>query len=345
MFFKTNLAKLTKSLKKFRYELLTPNAIPKGFMDGKLACEKMIAALDLDPNLYRIGQSKIFFRAGVLAQLEEERDMKISDLVINFQAWCRGLLARRNYHKRLQQLNAIRIIQRNGAAYLKLRNWSWWRLYTKVKPLLEVTKHEDKLLEKEDEIRQFKDKYNKATQEFNELDKKYNSLLKDKNDLSAQLQAETELCNEAEEARVRLTVRKQELEDIIIDLENRLEEEEAQIVKLNTDKKNLQSNIQDLEEMLEDEEQKRQKLQIEKLALEGKVKKLLEDAVVNDDMHNKLGKEKKILDDKLAELMKTISDEEEKTKHLSKLKIKYESLITEMEEKLKKEQEVCRRRK
>ena len=36
-----------------RYELLTPNVIPKGFMDGKKACEKMIVALDLDPNLYR----------------------------------------------------------------------------------------------------------------------------------------------------------------------------------------------------------------------------------------------------------------------------------------------------
>ena len=78
-----------------RYELLTPNVIPKGFMDGKKACEKMIEALELDPGLYRIGQSKIFFRAGVLAHLEEERDLRITDLVVKFQAYCRGLLARR----------------------------------------------------------------------------------------------------------------------------------------------------------------------------------------------------------------------------------------------------------
>lgn len=26
-----------------RYEILTPNAIPKGFMDGKQACEKMVS--------------------------------------------------------------------------------------------------------------------------------------------------------------------------------------------------------------------------------------------------------------------------------------------------------------
>ncbi|KAH9417105.1 Myosin-9 [Dermatophagoides pteronyssinus] len=324
---------------KQRYELLTPNAIPKGFMDGKLACEKMIAALDLDPNLYRIGQSKIFFRAGVLAQLEEERDMKISDLVVNFQAWCRGLLARRNYHKRLQQLNAIRVIQRNCAAYLKLRNWSWWRLYTKVKPLLEVTKHEDKLLEKEDEIRQVKDKLNRAQQELVDLDKKYQQLVTEKNDLSAALQAETELCNEAEEARVRLTVRKQELEELIIELETRIDEEVDQFQVLNNEKKKLQSHIQDLEEQLEEEESARQKLQIEKLALETKVKKLQEEASVSEDTHGKLAKEKKLLDDRLAELMKTVGEEEEKSKHLAKLKVKYESSITELEDKLKKEQE------
>ena len=78
-----------------RYELLTPNVIPKGFMDGKKACEKMLDSLELEPGLFRIGQSKIFFRAGVLAQLEEERDVRITDLVVKFQAYCRGLLARR----------------------------------------------------------------------------------------------------------------------------------------------------------------------------------------------------------------------------------------------------------
>jgi len=41
-------------------------------MDGKKACEKMIEALELDPGLFRIGQSKIFFRAGVLAHLASE---------------------------------------------------------------------------------------------------------------------------------------------------------------------------------------------------------------------------------------------------------------------------------
>ena len=30
----------------------------------------------------------------------------------------------------------MKVIQRNCAAYLKLRNWQWWRLFTKVSALL-----------------------------------------------------------------------------------------------------------------------------------------------------------------------------------------------------------------
>ncbi len=93
---------------------------------------KMIDALELEANLFRIGQSKVFFRAGVLAHLEEERDLRLTDLIVSFQAQCRAFLARRLYHKRVQQSNAIRVLQRNGLAWLKLRNWQWWRLFTKV---------------------------------------------------------------------------------------------------------------------------------------------------------------------------------------------------------------------
>ena len=57
--------------------------------------------------------------------------LSISDPYVCFD--CPSVwLACRYYQKRMQQLSAIRIIQRNCLAYLKLRNWPWWRLFTKV---------------------------------------------------------------------------------------------------------------------------------------------------------------------------------------------------------------------
>ncbi|KAH8346370.1 hypothetical protein KR084_008626, partial [Drosophila pseudotakahashii] len=323
-----------------RYELLTPNVIPKGFMDGKKACEKMIQALELDSNLYRVGQSKIFFRAGVLAHLEEERDFKISDLIVNFQAFCRGFLARRNYQKRLQQLNAIRIIQRNCAAYLKLRNWQWWRLYTKVKPLLEVTKQEEKLVQKEDELKQVREKLDTLAKNTQEYERKYQQALVEKTTLAEQLQAEIELCAEAEESRSRLMARKQELEDMMQELETRIEEEEERVLALGGEKKKLELNIQDLEEQLEEEEAARQKLQLEKVQLDAKIKKHEEDLALTDDQNQKLLKEKKLLEERANDLSQTLAEEEEKAKHLAKLKAKHEATIAELEERMHKDQQV-----
>merc|ERR1719458_2502963 len=320
-----------------RYELLTPNVIPKGFMDGKKACEKMISALELDPNLYRIGQSKIFFRAGVLAHLEEERDLRITDLVVKFQAYCRGLLARRNYQKRVQQLNAIRILQRNCAAYLKLRNWQWWRLYTKVKPLLQVTKNDEKVLQKETELKEITEKLQKHETEVQNLDKQYQQAMEEKNILAEQLQAETELCAEAEEMRARLAARKQELEEILHDMEARIEEEEEKTLKMSEERKKLQLNIQDLEEQLEEEEAARQKLQIEKVQYDAKVKKYEEDLAMYEDGNQKSTKEKKLMEERLQDVMATLTEEEEKAKHLSKLKAKHESTIGELEDKIRKD--------
>ncbi|GAB0099171.1 Myosin heavy chain, non-muscle [Sergentomyia squamirostris] len=320
-----------------RYELLTPNVIPKGFMDGKKACERMIQALELDSNLYRVGQSKIFFRAGVLAHLEEERDYKITDLIVNFQAFCRGFLARRNYQKRLQQLNAIRIIQRNCAAYLKLRNWQWWRLYTKVKPLLEVTKQEEKLVQKEDELKQVREKLDVLSKIAQEYEKKFQVAVEEKTQLAEQLQAEIELCAEAEESRMRLSARKQELEEMMQDLEARNEEEEERVNALATEKKKLQLNIQDLEEQLEEEEAARQKLQLEKVQIDGKIKKCEEIVALTEDQNQKLIKEKKMLEERVNDLSQTLAEEEEKAKHLAKLKAKHEASIVELEERLLKD--------
>ncbi|XP_058627428.1 myosin-9 isoform X2 [Onychostoma macrolepis] len=321
-----------------RYEILTPNSIPKGFMDGKQACVLMIKALELDPNLFRIGQSKVFFRAGVLAHLEEERDMKITDVIINFQAWCRGYVARKAFAKRQQQLTAMRVIQRNCAAYLKLRNWQWWRLFTKVKPLLQVSRQEEEMQAKDEELTKVREKQVVAEQQLQELAVKQQQLSAEKLALQEQLQAEMDLCAEADEMRNRLVAKKQELEEILHDLEARVEEEEERANHLQVEKKKMQQNIADLEQQLDEEEAARQKLQLEKVTMEAKLKKTEEDVMVLDDQNNKLSKEKKLMEERISEFTTNLAEEEEKSKSLQKLKNKHEAMITDLEDRLRREE-------
>ncbi|XP_028435263.1 myosin-10 isoform X7 [Perca flavescens] len=322
-----------------RYEILTPNAIPRTFMDGKQASELMIRALELDHNLFRVGQSKVFFRAGVLGHLEEERDLKITDTIIRFQSASRGYLARKSFLKKQQQLSALRVMQRNCAAYLKLRNWQWWRLFTKVKPLLQVTRQDEEIQVRETELQKAKDNLTRVEQDYTELDKKHAQLIEEKAVLADQLQAEAELFAEAEEMRARLASRKQELEEVLGELESRLEEEEERGVQLTNEKKRMQQNIQDLEEQLEEEESARQRLLLEKVTLETKVKSLEADLLNAVEQRDRLSKEKKQLEERLAEVTDQLTEEEEKTKSLNKLKNKQEAVIADLEERLKREEQ------
>ena len=114
------------------YEVLTPGIIPKGYMDGREACRKMVNALELDEALFKIGMSKIFFKAGVLAELEERRDLLLFEIFSKLQAAARMWTARRQIKKVLNRAVAIRTIQRNARIYNELRDWPWWQLYTKV---------------------------------------------------------------------------------------------------------------------------------------------------------------------------------------------------------------------
>ncbi|KAL9957068.1 hypothetical protein ACROYT_G038658 [Oculina patagonica] len=326
---------------KQRYELLTPSAIPKGFMDGRKACQKMLEILELDTNSYRIGQSKIFFRAGVLAHLEEERDLKLTEIITIFQAYCRGNIARKHYNKRVQQLSAIRVIQRNCLSYLKLRNWQWWRLFTKVKPLLNVTRTDEALREALDLKRANEEKLDKTEAAYNELDKNFRQVSEEKVILQEQLDRERDAFTEADDMRQRLQTRKQELEDLLNDQMERFDEEEEKVIGLTEEKKKLLKDIQDLEDSLEEEEAARQKLQLEKVTVEAKIKKQEEDLTLMEDSNSKLTKEKKSLEEKLTEATQSLADEEEKAKSLAKQKAKHEALIADLEERLRNSEKAC----
>ncbi|KAM8845605.1 myosin-14-like [Spinachia spinachia] len=321
-----------------RYEILAAHAIPKGFMDGKQACCLMVTHLDLDTNLYRIGQSKMFFRTGVLAQLEEERDLKLTVVIIAFQAQARGFLARKAFSKRQQQLTAMKVIQRNCACYLKLKNWQWWRLFTKVKPLLQVTRQEEEMGQKDEELKAAKEVAVKTEADLKEITQKHVQLMEERVQLETKLQAETELYAEAEEMRVRLEAKKQELEEVLHEMEARLEEEEDRSHALHQERKEMEQQLQLMEAHIAEEEDARQQLQLEKVAVEGKVKKLEEDVLVMEDQNNKLQKERKLLEERMADMSSNLAEEEEKSKNLNKLKTKHESMISDLEVRMKKEE-------
>ena len=83
---------------------------------------------------------------------------------------------------------AIAVLQRNVRKYLFLRDWKWWRLYTKVKPLLNVARTEDELRQKEEELNKLREKMVKEEQSRKEMEELQTELIQEKNQLFIQLQ-------------------------------------------------------------------------------------------------------------------------------------------------------------
>uniref|UniRef100_A0A8D2M4X3 Myosin XVIIIA n=1 Tax=Zonotrichia albicollis TaxID=44394 RepID=A0A8D2M4X3_ZONAL len=111
----------------------------------------------------------VFFRAGSLARLEEQRDTQTSRNITLFQAACRGFLARQHFKKRKIQDLAIRCVQKNIKKNKGVKDWPWWKLFTTVRPLIEVQLTEDQIRGKDEEIQQLKSKLEKVEKERNEL--------------------------------------------------------------------------------------------------------------------------------------------------------------------------------
>ncbi|KAI9561532.1 hypothetical protein GHT06_012491 [Daphnia sinensis] len=133
--------------------LVPPDALPASLLTGlnsstaseKQAAEILLLHIDLERSSYRLGLSQVFFRPGVLSQLEDQRDEKITSRVVKFQAQCRGFLARKRLSKLKVQDVAIRCIQRNVRKLQAIRVWPWWRLMLRLSPLLNVHRTEEEL--------------------------------------------------------------------------------------------------------------------------------------------------------------------------------------------------------
>ncbi|GLB41100.1 putative TRAFAC class myosin-kinesin ATPase superfamily, myosin family protein [Lyophyllum shimeji] len=212
-----------------RYEVLTPGVIPRGYMDGREACRRIVNALELDEAIYKIGTSKIFFKAGVLAELEERRDLLLFDVFSRLQAVARKWTARRQMKKVLNRAVAIRTIQRNARVYGELRDWPWWQLYTKVRPLLAATRDDEALRKKEAELALIKERAEREKQEKEALENLKMSLEAEKRKVEDELEAERALALDKDALLERSKKREVELEEEVAALQSDLDTLDSQL--------------------------------------------------------------------------------------------------------------------
>ena len=143
---------------KSRYMILGAAEIATA-ADDKTGVFALMDKIEFSRDRYRLGHTKVFFRAGALAGLEEARDEIVLKLVRWMQGQCYGRIRRRVYQKKWDQRELMKVCQRNFRKFMALRNWGWFVIIQKTKPLIGRVNLEDELRLLEDKANNTWGKY------------------------------------------------------------------------------------------------------------------------------------------------------------------------------------------
>merc|ERR1719244_2513554 len=240
------------------------------------------------------------------------------------QAFIRAFNARKRYIKLQEQRIALIVVQRNLRKYLKLRNWGWYRLWQRVRPLLNVTRVED-------EMRALEEKANKAQENF-EREEKMN--------LAATLDSTKGNVSDFLDKQAKLQTQKADLEAQLNEALDRLNTEEEARNTLFQGKKKTDQEIGGLKKDLEDLELAMQKSEQDKSTKDHQIRNLNDEIAHQDELINKINKEKKHLQECNQKTAEDLQNIEDKCNHLNKVKAKLEQTLDELEDSNEREKKL-----
>merc|ERR1712121_24210 len=113
--------------------------------DNKVAVRALMEKIAFPAEKYQLGHTKVFFRAGALAGLEEVRDAIVLKLVRFLQGQCYGYIRRKVYSVKFDQRELMKVIQRNFRKFVSLRSWGWFIIIQKTRPLIGQINLEEEL--------------------------------------------------------------------------------------------------------------------------------------------------------------------------------------------------------
>ena len=318
---------------KQRYRILDPNVCPDGPGDCKKATEDLMASIaqkdweGIDKNWadnYRFGHTKIFFRAGMLGQLEDFRDDKISTILTMFQTRMRYNLARKAFLKKRKQRDASSVIQANFRSFDYLKDWEWMKLIFKIKPLVEQRDNAKEMKQMAEDYKENKEKLEKETKLREEYQKNFNKMQNERNDLRAELDEIQDVLDEAEFRAEQLHDQKVLLEEKIALMKDSFDGNTNVVETLQEEKENMQFQIDTMQQDLEKKAAAVARLAEEKRQLEKAVSHLEEDINGFKDQVGKMNVDKDRMSGEAELQAQDLQALEEKCTHLTLQKCKLE---------------------
>ena len=321
---------------KQRYNILAAAEIAKAKKDKDMA-NAIFVKIKLEGEKYRLGHTKVFFRAGILGYMEEVREDKISSVLALLQAQARGKAGRTMFSKLKERKLALYCLQRTIRNYWVGKTWKWWQLWLAIKPNLKCTKFAQYKAEYEEKISIAEANIDKAVAECNQVTAEHDKLMADKAELVHAMESGGSAIQDIVDKTNALESQKNQLQKQVDDLNNRIRAEEDQKTalmgqqsKVKSEAERMQAEIKELEVSFENCEE-------DKISKDSQIQTLREELAHQEDMIAKLNKEKRGVGDSKQKVEENIQATEDKCNHLNKVKAKLEQSLDECEDSLERE--------
>merc|ERR1711876_172254 len=321
---------------KSRYNIVAAQAVAKAKND-KGAAGAVMDAVKLDKEKFRLGHTKVFFRAGILGWMEEQREDKIGSVLALLQAQARGKASRLVFKKMQDQKLALYCLQRTIRNYRIGKTWLWWQLWLSIKPNLKCTKFAQYKAEYEEKIAIAEANIGKAVAECNKVIAEHDRLTAAKNEYVLALQSGGSAVQEIIDKTNRIEAMKNDVHKQLTDTEARIKGEEdqkaaigSQAAKVTADANKLRDDIKVLEGTMEACEE-------DKATKDGQIRTLKDEIAHQEELVAKLTKEKRNIGDSRQKTEEDIQAMEDKSNHLNKVKAKLEQSLDECEDSLERE--------
>uniref|UniRef100_A0A0M3J401 Myosin motor domain-containing protein n=1 Tax=Anisakis simplex TaxID=6269 RepID=A0A0M3J401_ANISI len=363
-----------------RYALLcadesTSSPDPKECVNKML--EKLISEGSMNENMFKVGLTKVFFKAGVLAHLEDLRDMRLAQLIAGFQAeirhYCKQVVVLMlwlgpdahaesglkwpgilqvvavfflqhfrydgwiDLKERREKLAATIVIQTNVSDWANLMRWPWLSLFINTMPIVRASKLEEVMEQVKVDISSFEQKITLKNREREELEEQLRMVLAQKNAIIDEIKSSKSGNTELEDQIDHLTTHNTQLETDIDSMTAELRSEEERTEKEKMNVKKLEEFIEGIRKSLQDAELGKRKSAAEKTAKDNQMHSLREEIAQQETQILKLQKERKAQNERMTKLKEDLREREQRNENNAKMFKKLEQSTNELEDEVQTE--------
>merc|ERR1719228_1321676 len=211
--------------------------------DNKVSVRALMEKIAFPVEKYQLGHTKVFFRAGALAFLEEVRDGIVLKLVRWLQGQCYGYIKRKVYNIKYDQRELMKVCQRNFRKFQSLRSWGWFIIIQKTKPLIGQINLEDKLRILEEQANAAYGAYEEAVNVTKTLEAANIAIQEEQKALTKQLESEQGNLSQYQERQAKAAALKADTEVRLEEAQKGLSDSEAARQALTGDKKAMEGEI------------------------------------------------------------------------------------------------------